>query len=125
MAYQNKLYEIKRGKTVKTRVSFQLKTWQKLVTTAVAMVMLAGGVILLYGVYYDKTSAIIKGVIVTFIGGLLIGLWLALLVIFTKDGKTKETIYKKVDYTYNGITGETIDKGHEITREEFYGKKEE
>lgn len=125
MAYQNKLYEIKRGKTVKTRVSFQLKTWQKLVTTAVAMVMLAGGVILLYGVYYDKTSAIIKGVIVTFIGGLLIGLWLALLVIFTKDGKKKETIYKKVDYTYNGITGEKIDNGHEITREEFYGKKEE
>ena len=125
MAYQNKLYEIKRGKTVKTRVSFQLKTWQKLVTTAVAMVMLAGGVILLYGVYYDKTSAIIKGVIVTFIGGLLIGLWLALLVIFTKEGKKKETIYKKVDYTYNGITGEKIDNGREITREEFYGKKEE
>ena len=92
MAYQNKLYEIKRGKTVKTRVSFQLKTWQKLVTTAVAMVMLAGGIIMLYGAYHDDGSIVFKGVIVTFIGGLLIGLWLALLVIFTKEGKTKEKI---------------------------------
>lgn len=125
MGYHKQLYERRKGKTAHTTVKLELNTWQKLVTWAVGLVMAAGGAILVWGLLGKRASLIIAGAAVTFAGGVLIGLWLARLAVFKKEGKTSETHYRTVDYTYNGITGEETDNGREITREEFYGKRDE
>ena len=46
-------------------------------------------------------------------------------IIFLKSRKEPmEKHYYSVDYRYNGLTDEQTDNGYEISKEEFYGKKE-
>ena len=110
------LYEHKKGKQMKASGSWSVTSAERRLINTVAVFFVISVIAVLASPFIHRSWFLITSIICFVV---LFGL------VFKKSReKPMETHYYDVDYRYNGITDEKVDRKTEISKDEFlHGKK--
>ena len=119
------LYEKRKGKEYHASGSWQATKKERILIEGFGYVFFFGVFIGLFLLIFHAGKIAEFFLIIGIIGA--IGMSISLFAVVFKKNKEEpmEGHYYDVDYTYNAIKGETTDNTKEISKEEFYNKKDE
>ena len=113
------LYEHQEGKQMHASGQWSLTKAEQRLIYAVGAIFALSVICVLGGAYAGKSRFLTVSIVCCVISFIALFALLFAVVIRKSKKQPMEKHYYDVDYTYNGITGETDDKTREISREEF------
>ena len=117
------LYEHKKGKQMKASGSWSVTSAERRRINAVTIFFAVSVVAVLAGMFVRKLWVLIPAIVCCAISFILMFVVMFGMVFKKSREQPMETHYYNVDYTYNGVTGETDDKTRETSKDEFlHGK---
>ena len=113
------LYEHQKGKQMHASGQWSLTKAEQRLVYAVGAFFALSVICVLGGAYAGKSTFLTISIVCCVISFIAVFAVLFTVVIRKSKQEPMEKHYYDVDYTCNGITGETDDKTREISREEF------
>ena len=124
MSYKKTLFEFQKGRQMHAAGTWKATKKEDLIIKLVGLFFSLSVIAVLLSSILRITAILIPSIIccaVSFVGMFVVMFG----IVFLKSRKEPmEKHYYSVDYRYNGLTDEQTDNGYEISKEEFYGKKE-
>ena len=118
------LYEHKKGKQMKASGSWSVTSAERRLINTVAVFFVISVIAALASLFLHRSLSLMTAIICCAISFILMFVVLFGLVFRKSREKPMETHYYDVDYRYNGITDEKVDRKTEISKDEFlHGKK--
>ena len=125
MKLRKTLYEMNKGKQMHEQGYYQATKTEDFLVKAVGLFFTLSVIMTLLSSFLDLNMILIPSVICLIVS--FIGMFVVMFgIVFLKSRKEPlEKHYYDVDYRYDGVKGEVDDKSHEISKEEFFGKKQD
>ena len=118
------LYERRKGKQMHASGSWSVTSSERGLVNAVAIFFTISVIAVLVSPFVQKRWFLIASMICCAVSFILMFVVLFGLVFKKSREQPMETHYYDVDYSYNGISGETEDNTQEISRDEFLRGRE-
>ena len=123
MTFRKTLFEMRKGKQMHASGSWKVTKNEDLIIKVIGLFFSVSVIAVLLSSFLKNTAILIPAIICLAVS--FVGLFVVLFgLVYLKSRKEPmEKHYYSVDYKYNGISGEQIDNGREISKEEFFGEK--
>ena len=125
MSYRKTLFEMKKGKQMHASGTWKTTKKEDLIIKATGLFFSVSVIAVLVSAFLHIEAILIPSILCLALS--FAGMFIVLFgLVYLKSRKEPmEKQYYSVDYKYDGIKEESEDNGHEISQEEFYGKKDD
>ena len=124
MAYRKTLFEFRKGREMHAAGTWKATKKEDLIIKSAGLFFSLSVIAVLLSSILQIKAILIPAIICCAV--FFVGMFAVMFgIVFLKARKEPmDKHYYSVDYRYNGIKDEQIDNGYEISKEEFYGRKQ-